>query len=456
MQMRHGHNAAWAVAEVVVSGLVMFVLYRVIVAKLSVEILGIWSLVLATTSLSRFADLGAAAGLVRFVAIPKDRGNASEILGIVETAIFSNLVFYAFMSLVLYWPAFYGLSYAIHGTSLVMARGLLPFALTAFVLMNVSSVFYAALVGQHRADQKSMVTVAGLMVQAAMAILLVGTYGLIGLAWAQIAQNLFTIGLGWLVFLRNLAGHWHLRMPSHWNISAFRTLVGFGMRLQASNIMLLLSEPLMKFVMSSLGGLDALGYYEMASRLILLIRQLIVMPAQILAPAFAANEGNESVLRNLYAKASAVTLVVGLPMMTCLAVGSPLVSYLWLGHVDDLFLFFVIVSSAGWAANILVVPAHFLGIGTGRLGWNILGSSIIGLGGPMLGVALGSLFGARGVALAAAGMLAIGSLVSLMNCRERGIAPLDMAGSLKALKASTLLRSSLTALFGFFLAFFRR
>ena len=65
MQLRLGRNATWAVGEVVISGLVLFLLYRIVVATLGVEALGVWSLVMATTSLARFADLGAAAGLAR-------------------------------------------------------------------------------------------------------------------------------------------------------------------------------------------------------------------------------------------------------------------------------------------------------------------------------------------------------------------------------------------------------
>ena len=53
----------WALAEVVASALTLFVTYRMIIGSLGVGALGIWSLVGAAAGLTRFADIGAGAGL---------------------------------------------------------------------------------------------------------------------------------------------------------------------------------------------------------------------------------------------------------------------------------------------------------------------------------------------------------------------------------------------------------
>ena len=54
-------NAAFSVVEVAVSGLGLFFIYRNVVSELGVAMLGVWSLVLATTAFGRMADVGLAA-----------------------------------------------------------------------------------------------------------------------------------------------------------------------------------------------------------------------------------------------------------------------------------------------------------------------------------------------------------------------------------------------------------
>ena len=56
-------NSAFAVAEVVVYGLGLFFIYRNVVQVLGISMLGVWSLVLATTAFGRAADVGITGGI---------------------------------------------------------------------------------------------------------------------------------------------------------------------------------------------------------------------------------------------------------------------------------------------------------------------------------------------------------------------------------------------------------
>src|ERR1700691_3306902 len=163
MELNLRRNSLYAVGEVVVSGLSLFVLYKKVVNALGVEALGVWSLVLATTSLGRFADIGAASGLSRFVASAKARRNAARELIFVETAVITNAALYLSIAIVLWAPAYFGLSLVMKGATLGSGRVLLPFSLASFVLMGTTSATTGAIVGQHRSDQKSILMVSGLV-----------------------------------------------------------------------------------------------------------------------------------------------------------------------------------------------------------------------------------------------------------------------------------------------------
>src|ERR1017187_500234 len=76
-------------AQVVVSGIALFVLYKFIYRTLGLGTLGLWSLVLATTGITRSADLGLAGSLGRFVARYRALNNQAQAVLVIETGLLS-------------------------------------------------------------------------------------------------------------------------------------------------------------------------------------------------------------------------------------------------------------------------------------------------------------------------------------------------------------------------------
>jgi O-antigen/teichoic acid export membrane protein len=448
LELRFRRNAAWAIAEVAASALVLFFLYRVIVGQLGVKALGIWSLVLATTSLGRLADLGTAAGLGRFVAIAGARQEKDKTIVYVETAIITNLLLYSAIALVLWAPAFYALSLTTSGEVLAMARALLPFSLLSFVLIGVASATTGAIVGQQRSDQKSMIVIAGLILQFLASVALVPYGGLRGLAWAQIAQYALVISLGWMLFLRNYRGSWTFRLPHRWHREVFRELIGFGAKLQAATIISFLLDPTVKFLMSTYGGLEALGFFEMAQRLVQQVRQLIVMPNQVLMPGFAhLMETQPQRIEPLYHRAMTLSLVGGFALLGSVALASPIICYLWTGRITAIFVQFTVILAASWFANLVAAPAYLLGVASGRIGWNLWGHLASLTGTLVVGILLGRSFGAIGIAIGAGSMLALGSLFSMYgNCHMLGLHPLPGIRDFRllAVRSATFVKTKFT------------
>lgn len=419
-------NAIWNLAEVAGSSVVLFVLYKLILKHLGVSALGIWSLVLATTSLARVADLGAAGGLGRYVALAHAKNEAGDdALSYVETALIANAGFYLLLGAALYYPAWWGLGLTTHGAATVEARSLLPFAIGSFVLQNVANVVTAALTGFHKSYQKSALTLSTLLVQATVALTTVQMIGLRGVALAQIVQYSLMIIFGWGLSVR-AAGAKSIWLPHRVRISALKELMGFGLRLQALNISSFLFDPFTKFAFSSVGGLQALGMYELASRGILQVRQLVVAPSQNLTPLFAAAQHQDpSEVGHLFDRALATISIAAGGAMIVMGLGSPIISFIWLHHVDRLFILFSLLLAAGWFFNMISTPGYLMGVGVGILRWNIAGSLLSTLGSPALGVLLAIPFGGLGVAAGAMIAISAGGVTTwLMNCRCLSVAPL--------------------------------
>jgi len=423
MNLNLRKNSLWALAEVLFSSLLLFVLYKIVIASLGVKALGIWSLVLATTSLGRVADMGTAAALGRFVAATTAREDNNSAIDYAETAVISNFLLYAAIALLMWAPAYYGLSVAIEQDSLLQARRLLPFSLVSLVLAGLINATTGAIVGQHRSDQKSMTAMIGLATLFLVAILFVPQYGLLALAWAQIAQYSVVVTANWFLFLRNHFQGWTMRLPLRWRKSLFKELMSFGMKLQAIYIASILYDPVVKFLMSTLGGLEMLGYFEMAQRVISQVRQLVVMPNLTLIPSFAHwYEADRGKIAPLYHKALALTIVFGFPLLVGTAAAAPLISILWMGRVESHFVALMAILTLGCLINVIAVPAYYLALGIGYVKWNVYGAYVTTAGVCLLGLVLGRLWGGLGVAMATGIMVSCGAMLSLMTCRWMGIA----------------------------------
>lgn len=431
-------NAAWNIAEVLVSSIVLFVLYRIILMKLGPSALGVWSLVLATTSFARLADLGAASGLGRYVAVSQARAESDGANGAafiyVETALISNALLYVLLAGVMYWPAWWALGSVTEGDATTVARQLLPYAIAAFVMQNISNVVAAALVGLHKSYRKSQLMLFTLSIQALVSVAAIRPLGLSGIALGQIVQCLLLLLLGWVAVVRLTKGRFQFIVPYRMAMGPLRDLIGFGARLQGLNIAAFLFEPLTKFVFAAVGGVGALGMYELASRGILQVRQLVVAPSQNLMPLFAAQFHTEpESVRPLYERAL-ITMIVGAgASMAVMSLGSPIISYIWLQRVDPLFVILSFVLASGWLCNMISAPGYLLGVSTGMLRWNIAGGLLSTLLGPTLGAALAQLWGGTGVAVGAMVAMGLGSLTTwFLNCRALRIPILPSIGSWSA------------------------
>jgi O-antigen/teichoic acid export membrane protein len=419
-------NAMWSIAEIVISGISLFLLYKYVVFFLGLKALGIWSLVLASTSLVRLSDLGGAAGLSRFVALALTKNDRINVRDFVETSLIANLCIYICASVLFAIPLSWGMRFLVPLDAVAQAKTLLPYALASFALLNINSVTLSALIGIQRTDIKCKIVILSLIVQIMAVMATVPYVGLIGMALGQIAQYLVSVVLSWLAF-RSLVGPSIIPiLPRRFNRHVFSQLFSFGIKLQLMNLVSFFFEPLTKFVVSAVCGLPALGIFEMAYRLVLQARHLIVSPMQQLVPAFAhLNETDRSETGRLYTRAVMEAVLMGTSIFILIAVASPLISRAWIGTYDPTFMVFASLLCLGWLVNALGTPAYLLGISSGRVRWNITGHLITTLGSPVLGYLFGKWVGSGALVFAISLALAAGAACTMvLNCADNRIRPL--------------------------------
>jgi len=386
-------NAIFSVAEVLLSGLGLFFIYKNVVSTLGVSLLGVWSLVLATTAFGRLADVGISAGLARFVARELAKGEAGAPQGYIETGMLAVAAIMGVLALVAYWPIYFALGIALHGQQLDLAREIVPYALLTFWMLNINAVTASALLGLHRADLRSISNICGMVVQVGASLALVRGFQLKGLAWAQTAQYVVAIALSWAFVLRAVPGA--SLVPRRLQANLFRELLGFGAKLQIGTIANLLFEPTTKIILGHIAGTSTLGLYELAYRMVYQVRGIAITALQNLVPAFAnLREKDPAALGALFRKTCRVAALVSAPIMGAVVVGAPVVSLIWIGAYNAEFVRLAALLSLCWSINILAAPAYFLGMGTGEVNVNVSGQVLTGILSPVAAYLLGSHFGA--------------------------------------------------------------
>jgi O-antigen/teichoic acid export membrane protein len=410
---RVARNAAFSMAQVVLSAAALLVTYWLLMRSLPIAEIGLWSLVVGTTLVARLSEMGLGSGVLRFVAgdlaagRPKDAARTIGMAGLAVTVLVSAMALALQPFLLSYLlgitPA------ALHPPVAV----LLPAALLGVVLTASGNVFLAAIDGCQRVDLRACLQIGSSLIQLGMTWYVLPRRGVAGLGLVQVVQagSLLVAGLVTMA--------WLLRRPLRdyfgFEQTRFRELLVYGGGLQVAAIAQLLFEPLLKVLLTSYSGLALTGYFDMANRIVMQFRSVIVAAYTALVPHVAALAGADGIeperLRAIYRESFALLLYVVLPYFACLAASLPLALTLWKGQFDPVFLAVALLQCGAWLVNSLSLPSYMLNTGTGELRWNIAAHVMMGLAMLLLGPVLGGLFGGTAVLVLGAVALAAGSLL---------------------------------------------
>jgi O-antigen/teichoic acid export membrane protein len=403
-------NALSSVVQVVMSAGLLFALYRFLNRQLTIEQIGTWSLVIASTAMGRLADFGLGAGVVRFVANDLGSHRPDMAARTIAMSTASIALTVGVVCCLLYPILWVGLAHLIGSPeNLSFARSLLSYALSSLWLGSAASVMLSALDGCQRMGIKAAISLTGQAVQLACAYLVVPRIGALGIGVAQITQTVVTFVGAVLIIMLLLGQSWRIWLS--WDHRRFRELISYGGKIQISAIGQLLFEPAVKAMLTKFGGLALTGYYEMANRMISQFRAIIVAALQSLVPYVAASTGDLGQVRDIYRSSYRLLVFLAIPYYSLIALLLPLISRIWLSRIDSHFLFVSLLCLVGWGLNTMVAPAYFLFLATGRLKWTVLAQCTIGASSIVVGGIAGWWFGATGVLLGSTVALAAGSQI---------------------------------------------
>jgi O-antigen/teichoic acid export membrane protein len=408
------NNVIAVVLQVIFNGVIMFVLYRYLYSKLGVEQIGIWSLVIATTSISRIGEMGLSAGVVRYVAQSIGQDNSQRASDVIQTIVLTiglSMGALLLASYPLFTRAFH---HFLSGHSLATAVSLLPYAMASLWTLLVVGVLGGGLDGCMRMDLRSLLTGISSVVYLCFTFLLVPRIGLRGVALAQLIQSFGLAVSMWWILRRQLPDL--PLFPWRWRYGLIQEMFHYGTKFQIITFAAMLFDPIVKGLITRFAGLGALGYFEMSNKLVLQGRSIIVEATRVLVPAVATlREREQHRELELFIKAYRLTFYVSAVLYGMLGVVLTVINLLWIGRHEFLFVQFGLLMNLGWYINTIMGPAYFANMGSGELKPNLISHLIVFVLTPILGGIFGFYLSGVGVILGTAISLIVQSLYLLIS-----------------------------------------
>jgi O-antigen/teichoic acid export membrane protein len=403
-------NALTTFAQVVGSAGALFFLYRLLIRECGIERLGIWSLVLATTSVAMLASQGLSTSIVKHVAKYAARENAEDVSTLIQTALISMGLALAVVCVGLYPAAQWFLRFILPRPSFAEASAILPFALVSLWINVVAGILQAGLAGHELITLCNYVELSGVWSYLFLAWVLIRRFGLLGLAYSQTVVAVAVLLVSWILLRRRIPQLPFI--PRRWDGKLFCEMAAYGFQFQFITASQAIREPVTKALLVKFGGLAMTGIYDLASRWVVTFRELIVQANQVLVPTISSlHEREPESIPVVYRESYRLIFFLAIPTFTFLIVASPIVSLLWIGHYERIFVYFVALLAAGWLVNVLCNPSYVVRLGTGELRWVATGCGATAILNAVLGAIAGRYWGGTAVVAASMFSLVAGYLI---------------------------------------------
>lgn len=405
-------NVLFAGGQALVAIAVMFIAYRAFLHEVGIERLGLWSLLLAGTSIARLADMTGGGGLSRFVAQAREDDRDAAIY--VHTLTLATLALYSIISLLFFSFARPLLSILVDPRYFAEANELMPLALVAgLILSPIAAILSSAVDGTRRADHRAIIITLSYLVFLGVALSTITKIGIWAWGAALACQQLVMIAGAWIVLRRHISGLGIL--PYRWSNSVLLETVGYGLKLQANSLAGLLSDPLAKYFLSRYGGLEAVGLYELATRLVLGLRGVIVQMVVPLVPEFARLHNNHKKILDLLRRANKTVIRSAAVYLSGMLLVAPLYSLLMLDQLRMDLILIIGILALGYAINTIAAPYYFAGVGLNILRWNVGSQFLMAACIVTLSIFLGPLFGIAGAIFAVFFGLVCGAIMVVIG-----------------------------------------
>lgn len=403
-------NAGSSVIQIITNAFVLLVLYRFLLATIGVSMVGIWSLVIATTTMVRIGNLGMAGSLVRYVAKYDALTDMSSISSAVQTAVLSGGLSSLLFMIVAY-PAAKIYLHALAPRELYsISVRILPYMFIGYWISLVTTNYHAVLYGFRFIAQRNILLTCDSIIYVIASFIAVPVYGVMGLVICRLIVYCITFGAT-LLFIKKRIPLLPI-VPRIWVSGSFKEMIRYALNYQTIVLLGIFYDPVTKGLLSRFGSVSMIGYFEMANKVVQQMSSLFVSAYQVLVPTFAnLKEVEPGAIPAAYLNSYRLLFYISLPVYSACALAMPMVSVVLTGSCQPLFVWSAVILMGGWFFNTLGLPACSACLGLGEMRWNVISCFVMSIVNLFLGLIFAGIWGGFGVVTAWAIALVAGGMV---------------------------------------------
>jgi O-antigen/teichoic acid export membrane protein len=410
-------NIIFAALQIIVSGISLFILYKILLIEIGIELIGIWSIVMAFSAFLRTGDFGFAGSIVKFVSVNITKGEVEKVNDIVKTSITSVSVILGFLLVLFYLVIPFSLPYFISEKYIIQALDLLPYSIVSVWFAVLSTLIIFVFDGLNRVDIRSSFLLIFNLILVGLSIIFVYKFGFIGLGYAQVLHAFLQLIIAWFLVRKYLKINSIL--PFSWNYKLFKEMLSYSVNLQMSSLMSMMLEPVSKLLLGYFGTMSSVGYFEMANRLVMQIRNVVINANQAVVPMISKAHTENQSLEKTYYITLKILFLVSLCFYSITAILTSFVSELWIGYYEKDFIYFTYIILFSLAINTISGAAYFTNMAIGDVKYNTISQIIIAVVNIVLGILLGYMYKDYGIVFAYGIAITTGSLWVIYNFRSR-------------------------------------
>ncbi|BBW90322.1 hypothetical protein PS1M3_04090 [Pseudoalteromonas sp. PS1M3] len=417
MESKNKKNIVFVLSSVLVNAITLFIIYKYALTEFGSELASIWALVMSISGAAKLADFGLASAMPKFISESISKDNTRDIKQVIATAFFSVL-FFGLIIACLIFTAFYFLADRLFNIEqLNIANTLILYGLPSFVITAVANSLLLSLDGWGDGHYRAKVTMLGVVVYALFALVLGQSIGIEGLVLAHLLQGLFVFVASSVYIFKKINSYFFVL--NLFSIKHFKSMFKVSMNLQLISILSLFGDNLVKILIGHYAEIRFVVFYEMASKLVSQVRMLAISGCQLLVPIISKKiaDGNES--NDIVIKTFNYLLPVNIIIFSGMYSASPLISMLWIGEVNSIFIYTFLLLSICMMANIPIAPLYFANLADGNVFSNLKGQLIISLVNICLAFVLGYYFSYYGVVGSYAISVFLGSFYLGLDYKKR-------------------------------------
>ncbi|HBB65746.1 MAG: hypothetical protein A2X28_05990 [Elusimicrobia bacterium GWA2_56_46] len=396
--------------------LVAVVLTPYIISRIGLDRYGIWTLVGVATSYFGLLDLGIGTSFVKYISEFHAKGDREKINRLINTGV----IFYSLFAVLLIGLgvgfiepllSILKIPRRLHDeAAIVFLMGIVLFAMS-----NIVSVFGAIQGALQRMDISNKLSlVFSIPAVIGTVLFLKYGFGLVGL----MANNFIVLMLS---SLANILIAFRLfpelkLSPFLFDKEMLRRLIGFGYKLQLSNITNIFAFQSDKVIIAYFLNVELVSLYQLGKTVVDKARELPLLLVSAIVPAaseISAN-GDDRKLRELYTRGMRYLALTGIPLLVFVFFTAPLIMSAWIGPGCDKAVLVIRLLVPAYMANYLTGMGSAMALGMGKPQFQLKASLVNLFVGLPLSILLAVNFGFTGIVFATFVSLSTGSLYFLV------------------------------------------